>query len=899
MDYPETLAEEVYQLTLQSPGECVFETLGGAAVTLEQLWSLASSHATALDSIDEQVAISLPRGVEWLSALLGCWILGKAPVILDPEWPDLRKEEIKKEAEVCHTISMPLVPATELAKPTSIAPDTPAYIIYSSGSSGRPKGIIVPHAGLVPMLKQQIEAFQIDSTTRSLWLHGIAFDASLSDIGTSLLARSTLCLAPHSILSSPATFYSEIEKHGITHIDIPPSLLAILDPSEAPDCLCSLVIGGSVCPKAVVRAWAQRVRLVSVYGPTEATVCTSMMESSAHWQEAVIGPPISGITYEIVDSNSEPAVEGELLISGDGVALGYLGQPQLTRERFFQSSQTRGFRSGDRVKITETGEFVFLGRIDRQIKKQGKLISPEEIESALQSQPSISEVFVALKDSHLTAWIEASSKIDPRDLITALLKILPDWMIPSQWNFVAKMPRLSNGKLDQVKLANISSSQSSSDLDDSRMGHLTKIAREILKSQDFSADDDFFLSGGDSLAAMRFLSAAEESGIPLKPDCFYRHGTIRKISAAFTDTESYATSSERLLQRAGSYRTSPAISDKSHGNDLIFLTGATGFLGSAILGEILTRTDTPVTCLIRGERSQKEKLIRQKLKDHGFDHLRSFDLVEGNLETRNLGLPDETWRTLYTQCSQIIHSAASTHSLAPYDLLEPANVHGTASILRLKNEGRQKRLIYASTLSVFVDASPLPPVCLESDLLESPTTIYGGYAQTKWVSEKMVQASAEGATIIRFGLLTANQQTGLVSQDDILTRILTGRDHLPRLEDLPKDASFDFTPVDYAASVVVDILLQEPVPFVFHVANPQQVPAARLYKALELSDFKINFSAESQPLSLTDHPRHLFKTGGTSFSTLNTKAVETTPCPETSQDDLIKIFNLIKLHLTS
>lgn len=893
MAHPKTLAEKIYHLVQNHPEDFAFEVLGQSPVSYRELWARASAYANCVEQVSGHVSLCLPRGVDWVSALLGCWIVGKAPILLDPEWPELRKKEIQVEAGVEFTISETIQTAQEARHAISLPPDTPAYFIYSSGSSGKPKGIIVPHAGLVKMLKQQVEAFQMGSHTRALWLHNIAFDASISDIGTSLLARSTLCVGSSESRSSIKHFYAQLAEFQITHIDIPPALLAILDPTQVPPSLKSLVIGGSVCPESVVQKWAKHLHLVSVYGPTEATVCTSMAKCEAEWEEGQIGQPIDGITYEIVDANFNPSQEGELIISGQGVALGYLNQPELTKKRFLQLEKTRSFRTGDLVRKTNKNKFIFLGRLDRQIKRQGKLISPEEIEATLLNQADISKAFVAIHQNRLTAWIETPATLDSATLVQALNKKLPAWMIPSHWQFVEKIPTLSNEKIDQISLTKEQVPLPQNLLDDSPSGLLTKVARNLLKNPNFTCDDDFLLNGGDSLAIMQFLSSADELGFTLSPDCFYEHQTIRKILES--ESKNYQASSCDLLTKVEEFHPIET-SKKSEPEtpDSLLITGATGFLGSAILGEILTRTNLPVTCLVRGNLHEKQKVIAQKLELHGYESTRSFELIQSDLELPKFGLTQAAWSDLATRHTKIIHVGAATHSLAPYQLLEASNVHGTSSILNLQKEGVSKQLIYISTLSVFVDASPLPETCLESDERISPSTVFGGYAQSKWVAEQLVRRHSSNAHILRLGLLTPNQNTGYLTPEDTLSRILSRKAPLPSQENTPANASFDFTPVDYAASVAVDILLSESKPQTFHIANPIQVPAERLSQALKL--------AEIEPLTSSNHSAPpnsltLFKTGGTSFSTRNTQAVQTRSCPEPSLEYLVKTFKLAKPHL--
>src|SRR5690606_1464903 len=215
---------------------------------------------------------------------------------------------------------------------------------------------------------------------RALFYLSPTFDASVSDIGTALLSGAALCVEP-GVRRTPASMMALIRERGVTHLDLPPSVLATLDPGELPASVQTIVIGGEVCPADVVRRWASRVRLVNVYGPTEATICTSLGACDPEtWDRPLIGRPLPGIGYEVVDEALDPVPQGtpgELLIDGVGLARGYLNDPELTRKRFPTLRGRRVYRTGDRVVLHHDGEFEFLGRIDRQIKLHGLRIEPE------------------------------------------------------------------------------------------------------------------------------------------------------------------------------------------------------------------------------------------------------------------------------------------------------------------------------------------------------------------------------------------------------------------------------------------------------------------------------------------------------------------------------------------
>ena len=300
--------------------------------------------------------------------------------------------------------------ADEFAPIATSAADL-AYVIYTSGTTGQPKGVAVEQRGLPALLHSQIEAFQLSAESRVLWMLSPAFDASISDVGTTLLSGAALHIeAPDGALTTrsltPAAVLETLHRRGITHADLPPALVAQLDADEAPQSLKTIVIGGEPCPPAAVRSWARRCRVVNVYGPTEATVCTSLCVCDPErWERPLIGRPIDGVRYMIdapVADRDDPGATGELMISGPCLARGYVNQPDLTAARFVTMNGARWFRTGDRVRRDADVELVFLGRMDRQLKIRGYRIEPEEIEAAIRAMPTVGQCAVVARQVSLS-----------------------------------------------------------------------------------------------------------------------------------------------------------------------------------------------------------------------------------------------------------------------------------------------------------------------------------------------------------------------------------------------------------------------------------------------------------------------------------------------------------------
>ncbi len=890
----------------QSPQAIVLEEYRGESYSYEDLWQRACSYShdlTALPTNEESedhVAILLPKGIEFIAALLGIWLAKKTAVVIDPQWPNQRIKNIIKEVEPEHIIKAEptSIRVENIVPPPNLDLHSPAYIIYSSGSSGQPKGVIVPHAGLMDVFRDQIALFDLHPNSKSFWVHGIAFDASISDIGTVLVAGATLCIDKCFTIKSSKHFLEQVTELHITHIDIPPSLLCVLDSSNAPECLETLIIGGEVTPIPIIREWAKKLRLINVYGPTEATICTSMIRCDESWNSSDIGLPLNKVSYDIIDPfTQQSATQGELYISGDHVALAYLKQPQLTKDKFSIRGGKRVFKTGDLVRRKDSGSFEYLGRIDRQIKISGKLFCPEEVEANLRSMEGVDEVFIA-QTNNLTAWVISKSSSD--ELRQYLSESLPQWMIPTEWISLTSFPKLSNGKLDITRLTQLKDKQTSQREvnPQSLENRLTQLCRNILGHQDFSSKDDFFLNGGDSLSAIHFLLKAEQQGIPLTPDSIHQYRSPKTIAAHIETSTSYGTSNSKLSQRVlALYESlskqgySGSSFAPSHSPEAYIITGSTGFLGSAIIGNLLSQTVLPIICLVRGDLAEKHSFLLTKLEHHGFNITEKqssrIEFIQADVTEKRFGLALQDWEKLCSISADIIHCAAEMNILQPYAELEKTNIQGALEIIKLALTSQYKRIIYASTLSVFVDSYPTPAICIESDSLsKEERTIYGGYAQTKWVADQLLQTYFPDQTInLRLGLLTPNSATGYAADNDWFQWLIASLQNGQSEFNIQDDESMDFTPVDFAAKAIAQIMLSGDTGKTYHIANSESLRFSQINSAIKVSQSNSSNDISHHGSLLIDaanssHGRHhfsvnLFKTTHTNFCTKNTDFILT------------------------
>lgn len=765
------------------------------ALSYAELWKSAGGVAIELTRrgirCGDVVAVRLPRTRDAIIALVGIWRAGAVYLPIDAQWPDARVAFVHTDADVRTTIDGTWGRLDALARSSSavevehrdVALRDPAYVIYTSGSTGVPKGVIVPHRGLESVLSAQIRELRLAPGKRCLLVLSLCFDASLSDIGTCLLSGATLVIDGSDGVRSPAGLVETIDRHRITHVDLPPSLLRKIDPSSLPASLEQVIVGGEVCPAEVLRAWARKVRVAVAYGPTEATICTSMARCDPDtWSRPLIGTPLPGVVYEIVDERGVAISDGmgELLISSPGLALGYQGRPDLDRERFIIKDGRRWFRTGDRVRRVleeSSGEFgnteqiEFVGRVDRQIKVRGALVAPEEIEARLTGHPEVTRAAVVWRELSsrsngvapssrpgtpvhgLVAFVEAPSSVSAESLRAHVRAALPGFMCPQRFEVVDAFEMTSSGKIDLEALRHRTLSPRPSNgapLQGEREGLLAQCWSEVLGVDEVFRDDDFFALGGDSFAALELVAAGRGRGLYIAPSAVYERPILarlaevtkreREVSPISNEGTSAAVlrAEVRALVAALPKRSSTRRTERGD----ILLTGATGFLGARVLKRLLEReerTDRTVHCLVRAstEDEARRRLLRAtRLPARALSGLR---ILCGDVARPKLGLTEREWMDLAGSVADAVHLAAAVDMVRPFRALSAPNLGGTVEVLRLVREGAPKRLHYASTLSVFVATDRHEGLLREDDPLDATETVFGGYAQTKWASEIAVR----------------------------------------------------------------------------------------------------------------------------------------------------------------
>lgn len=833
------------------------------------------------------VALALPRSPAYVAALLGTWAAGAAflPLSPRPGLPEGRRALLLRDARPAWIVGPDgISEGPGLGEGGTLDPDL-AYVIYTSGTTGAPKGVMVPHRGVCNFLRAQIDAFDLRPGDRSLLCLSTGFDASISDIGAGLLAGATLCIEPEERLRGPAALTAALRAHAATHVDLPPSLLPLLRPEDMPPSLRTLIIGGEAASPAEVRRWAPHLRVVNVYGPTEATVCTSLCACDTAWRRPLLGRPIPGATLHILDRDLCPVpvgTPGELYIGGVGLALGYLGRPDLTAARFVAAEVPGGrlYRTGDLVVDHGGGEIEFLGRVDRQLKLRGQLVEPEEIEAQLLRHPDVAQAAVvpvrgARGRTRLVAYVSgkgaggAPAEVDLDGLREHLAGVLPAYMLPSCFVCLQALPRTDTGKVDLAALAArplaAPGAPAAPMADDTEAALCALFAAALdIDTPGLAPTDDLEALGADSLTALEVAAAAAERGLDLDPSALTlslsRHRTVRALCAHLqqADRMPCAALIADVAALALAQVRGPAPGPAPQGPPSeVLLTGAAGFLGAHLLEALLRGTTARVHCLVRAPAGDEDRaLSRLRKARRALGLQEDLDLsrvraLPGDAAAPRLGLMPRAWDELAATLDAIYHCAAQVNLLLPYAALRRDNVTATARVLDLAAACAPKALHHASSLSVLLCADP-PLRDLREDQPLPQTALRGGYAQSKWAAERLIAGSGLPARRYRLGLLTGESRRGVAARGDLLSLFLRGT---AALGCLPDDADLSLrvypTPVDFAAAALCHLSLSPPGP------GATEVCALSATEPLSLGDLVHALRQAGSEIDLV--PRALFE----------------------------------------
>ncbi|MGV9712083.1 amino acid adenylation domain-containing protein [Gordonia sp. NPDC003424] len=592
------LLPELLTKAVRDHRDSVAISANGHTLTYGELDTVSSRWARRLIALgcgpDSAVAIVLRRSAESVTAVWSVAKSGAAIVAIDPEYPRARIEHMIADsgAHVVITVDayrdrlpegvrlMVLDDEDTMQADTDTDADTGAdcrpidedarfhplraanvaYMTYTSGSTGVPKGVQVTHAGLANLVADRSAACGLDSRSRVSYALSPSFDASMEQLITCFANGARLVIVPPEVIGGEA-LTELLGGERVTHLTLTPTMLATVDPVPLHD-LRAVVVGGDACPPHVVERWTQQATMFNEYGPTETTITAAggVIDSAA---DLTAGGPIRGMSAMVLDPALQPVpigTAGELYLAGPGLARGYANLVGQTATRFvadpFGDPGQRMYRTGDIARWVgddSAPALELMGRSDFQLKIRGYRIEPGEIDAALTAHPDVEQSLTVPVRNNADAVVLASyvvpvgdRRIDPGDLERFARDALPPHMVPAVIVPLDVMPVNAFGKVDRRALPapvfdTVGTGRPPST---PREYQLAELFSEVLGVSQVSADDSFFALGGDSILSIQLVARAKAHGLSLSTQDVFEHKTVGALAAMATDAADEAVLDE-------------------------------------------------------------------------------------------------------------------------------------------------------------------------------------------------------------------------------------------------------------------------------------------------------------------------------------------------------------------
>ncbi|MEW6735757.1 MAG: amino acid adenylation domain-containing protein, partial [Acidobacteriota bacterium] len=534
---------------------------------------------------DRLVTICVKPSLEAVVAILAVLKAGGAYVPLDPMYPEERFRLIFQDTNtevlltqqelldnfnsidcevICldtdwqqiasHSVEIPVV---------TMSPENLAYVIYTSGSTGTPKGVMISHAAVCNRLLWGQDVYSFSTEDKNLLLVSLSFDVSVLELFMPLIAGASLVVAHSNGYLDTDYLFDLITEEEITVFNVVPSMLRVLvTEKRLADCnsLKYLFCGGEAMPGDLPAQFyaLSGAELHNYYGPSEATIDTTFWICSRESDQTVIpiGYPIGNLQVYVLDSHLQPVpmgVMGELHIGGVGLARGYLNRPDVTAEKFLPNPYSnkagaRLYRTGDLARWLPDGSIEYLGRTDHQVKIRGYRIELGEIESALNQHPDVHESVVIARQQRASKRLVAylvmknGKEVGTNQLYSYLSRQLPNYMVPSAYVILDKLPLTANSKLDRNALP-----EPDTDTDTILFERrpfveprnkleliLSEIWASVLGLERVGVRDNFFELGGDSILAIQVIARACQAGLQLTPKQLFEHQTVAELAVVAT-----------------------------------------------------------------------------------------------------------------------------------------------------------------------------------------------------------------------------------------------------------------------------------------------------------------------------------------------------------------------------
>ncbi|KAK4867948.1 hypothetical protein LT330_007607 [Penicillium expansum] len=835
-----------------------YEELHVKALQLAQLIRLATSEP------ETPIAIVIPRGVNHILAQIAIVYAGGACVPLDMKQPDVFLRRLLENLEVklalvddenwdraleIDKIRVDHMLNSELSdknfEVSSNGPSSCSHILHTSGTTGDPKAAQILAGGIINLAFNSTTPFE--DHQRLAHIGNTVFDITLYEIWVCLLRGGTMVVYPHKTVIDPVLFSQSLRQDRIEVVFVTTALLNTIVNicPRAFSTVHTLLTGGEMINVPVIRKifdHSPPERVVHMYGPTECTVFVIAHEVTAadiHNGHIPLGRPIDNLQLFIVDENLNPAPmgsEGELIIADP---------PHLPLKGIAMGFPCHAYRTGDIMRVDESGLYNFVGRRDRQVKIRGHRVELEGLENIFLSTNLASAAAVVKVDPKdadmgpiLVAYIVPQCiHIDREILARAFVNRVPHLAAP-RVELLAELPLGITGKYDRRKLEQLYTEKmrvahESRVLPSGNSGSmeacLEKLWLEILgyPKDCLHSSDDFFHMGGTSLQVAYLIGRIRFSlGIELRSTALYENSTLGQLTQLVQKLKNGAALPDAVDDKSVLARDSflgqdlpvslnPAVDCLDASEGRVFLTGATGFVGAFLLATLLSMPQvTQVACLVRAQDTSAANLrIKKTLEKYR---------LPGSQESKTISVPGDF---------VVFHLGALVSYIQPYSRHRASNVLGTLEMIRFANHSRSKRLIYTSSLAAYGPTGFVQGTKIVSEDEQPLNHIAAlqydtGYSQSQFVAENIVwNAIHKGspAIIVRLGYVLGHSQTGRGNPSDFVSCLMSSCLRLGYYPVVPGQCKA-FASVDFVVDAMLRIAaFEENVGHAYNLIQPAPI----------------------------------------------------------------------------
>jgi len=800
---------------------------------------------------NDNVAIALKRGFELLITMVAILKAGGCYVPLDLDFPRSRIDYMIKtsacrfvitkdqlftdiDASTMTIIDYDKVSDLSFVSPLNRSMDDNMYILFTSGSTGEPKGVVLPHKAL-SNLKQAMSFIYEDIKTVLCSTNPI-FDVFITEALLALAHGKTIIMSDENEMMYPWEMAKLIEHYQIDLVQYTPSRCGFCLNNEqffsSLTNVKSMILVGEALTITLLRKLqtVQTLNIYNFYGPTEAAVYVSYKNLKDE-KDVTIGKALANCRLYVLDKDLRvlpPMVSGELYLAGECLALGYLNQPALTAAAFLPDiydPNKKMYKTGDVGYLDLNGEYVFINRRDSQIKLDGHRIELTEIDETILQNKAVKEALsIAIKRQDIIDHLESFvvGDIDQETLKIDLKSKLPAYMVPSIINIVDTIPLTPSGKADIKKLQAKNDERPTEHHND---GNLLATLRQIWKDTlDTDLIDDqvsFFDQGGTSLKALIMINSYYELGKQISMKDFYDNPTL-VTQLALLDEQMVKT----VEKQTDYYRLSVPHSKALTPAHNVFLTGASGFFGSHLLAKLCQENMT-IYCLVRDKQRLIDALTHYFTADWYPQNKDKIVIIKGDITLTNLGLSSSMYQYLIDNIKEIYHCAANVNHYGNDQQILTTNLEGTKNIIELAKRSKSS-LHYISTTGVLAD-----------EVRENRTTqgyfdencfdigqnwMDNIYTKSKFLAEEEVyQAIDNGLSghVYRVGHLINRQNDGVFQVDpnnNEMYRILKGLKELKAIPKIMADIQIELTPVDDCVEAFMRLRYEHMT--TYHLYNP-------------------------------------------------------------------------------